>query len=126
MAKTPVSTGLCCSPITSAPLADSEAVELATVLKALADPVRLRLVSIIAAAGEGCACDFPEAVGKSQPTVSHHLTQLVNAGILTREKRGKWAWFKVNQERFDSLCACLLYTSPSPRDATLSRMPSSA
>lgn len=98
---------LCCTPILTAPLAENEAEDLAVILKALADPVRLRLVSIIAAAGEGCACDFPDQVGKSQPTVSHHLTQLVNAGILTREKRGKWAWFKVDKERFNGLCAAL-------------------
>jgi ArsR family transcriptional regulator len=75
-------------------------VELAGVLKVLADPVRLRLVSIVAAAptGEVCACDLPELVGRSQPTVSHHLSLLVRAGIFEREQRGKWAWFRLRLE----------------------------
>jgi ArsR family transcriptional regulator len=84
-------------------LGDDDAVELASVLKALADPVRLKLVSVIAANGEGCACDFPAVTGKSQPTVSHHLSQLVKAGILEREQRGKWAWFRVDADRLASV-----------------------
>ena len=98
---------LCCSPLSADTLEDHEAVELAAVLKALADPARLRLISIIATAGEGCACDFPALLGKSQPTVSHHLSQLVKAGILHREQRGKWAWFRVNESRLDALRAVL-------------------
>lgn len=101
------STALCCEPLLSAPLDESEAEVLAGVLKAMADPVRLRLVSVIASAGEGCACDFPELLGKSQPTISHHLRQLVDAGILTREQRGKWAWFKVSSDRLAEVCAIL-------------------
>ena len=98
---------LCCTPLLSEPLDDDAAVALSGVLKALADPVRLKLVSIIAAQGEGCACDLPELVGKSQPTVSHHLSQLVAAGILGREQRGKWAWFTVNQDRLSEVCSIL-------------------
>jgi ArsR family transcriptional regulator len=96
---------LCCAPLLQAPLADDEAVELAEVLKALADPVRLRLVSLIAAApgGEACTCDLPALVDRSQPTVSHHLSQLVAAGILEREQRGKWAWFRVKDDRLDAV-----------------------
>ena len=90
---------LCCPPLLSGSLTDDETDELVVVLKALADPVRLKLVNIIAASGEGCACDFPEAIGRSQPTISHHLSQLVAAGILDREQRGKWAWFRVKEER---------------------------
>lgn len=95
----------CCPGPLEAPLSEEQAVELATVLKALADPVRLRLVSLIAAAptGEMCACDLPEVLGRSQPTVSHHLTQLVRAGVLDREQRGKWAWFRVRPERLAAL-----------------------
>jgi ArsR family transcriptional regulator, arsenate/arsenite/antimonite-responsive transcriptional repressor len=91
---------LCCSPVTGGRLDEAAAVELAGVLKVLADPVRLRLVSIVAAAptGEVCACDLPEAVGRSQPTVSHHLSLLVRAGIFDREQRGKWAWFRLRPE----------------------------
>ncbi len=98
---------LCCTPIQSAPLSDDDAAALASVLKALADPVRIKLVSVIAAAGEGCACDFPELLGKSQPTISHHLRQLVDAGILEREQRGKWAWFTVSNERLAEVCSIL-------------------
>lgn len=72
-------------------------------LKALADPVRLRLVNLIAQAGEACACDLPEALDRSQPTVSHHLKVLVEAGLLEREKRGKWAWFRVRTDELQAL-----------------------
>ena len=91
---------LCCSPVTGGRLDEAAAVELAVMLKALADPVRLRLISIVASApsGEVCACDLPEAVGRSQPTVSHHLSLLVRAGIFDREQRGKWAWFRLRPE----------------------------
>lgn len=101
--------GLCCSPVTGGVLDEAAAVELAAVLKALADPVRLRLVSLIAAApnGEVCTCDLPALVDRSQPTVSHHLTQLVRAGLLDREQRGKWAWFRVRPEGFAAIRAAL-------------------
>ena len=85
----------------------AEAEALAVVLKALADPVRLQLINIIATSGEACACDLPEAVGKSQPTVSHHLKQLVEVGILDRDQRGKWAWFSLRQERLNEVCSIL-------------------
>jgi len=87
---------VCCSPVTDGVLIEDEASELAGMLKALADPVRLRLMSVIAAAPTGgiCACDLPALVDRSQPTVSHHLTQLVRAGLVHREQRGKWAWFR--------------------------------
>jgi len=98
---------VCCAPLSSSPLSDTDAELLAGVLKALADPVRVKLVSIIASAGEGCACDLPALVGKSQPTTSHHLSQLVGAGILEREQRGKWAWFTVNSDRFAEICKVL-------------------
>lgn len=96
-------TTLCCAPLLSNLLSEEDAGELAGILKALADPVRLRLVSVIAAAGEGCACDFPELLGRSQPTISHHLSQLVAAGVLEREQRGKWAWFTVDEDRLRSV-----------------------
>jgi protein-tyrosine-phosphatase len=88
----------CC--VLEAPLDEHEADTLAHQLKALADPVRLRLISMIATSPTGavCACDLPHAVGRSQPTISHHLGQLVNAGILDREQRGKWAWFRLTEQ----------------------------
>lgn len=100
---------LCCPPLLAAPLDEHDAVELAGVMKALADPVRLRLVSMIAAApaGEVCACDLATPSGRSQPTVSHHLSQLVAAGILDREQRGRWAWFRVRPDGLGAVCAAL-------------------
>jgi ArsR family transcriptional regulator len=100
---------LCCDPVTAGRMDEAAAVELAAVLKALADPVRLQLVSIIgaAAAGEVCACDLPALLDRSQPTVSHHLTQLVRAGLIDREQRGKWAWFRLRPEGFAAVRAAL-------------------
>lgn len=91
---------VCCAPVTAGVLDEATAGELAAVLKALADPVRLRLVSLIAAAPEGeiCACDLPALLDRSQPTVSHHLTLLVRAGLIDREQRGKWAWFRLRED----------------------------
>ena len=96
---------LCCAPLTAGVLDEHEAEELAGLLKVLADPARLRLLSLVAAApeGEACACDLVEPVGRSQPTVSHHLSLLVDAGLLTREKRGKWAWYRIVPERLAAL-----------------------
>ena len=95
----------CCAPVTAGVLDEDEAVELAGILKVLADPARLRLLSLVAASatGEACACDLVESVGRSQPTVSHHLSLLVDAGLLDREKRGRWAWYRVVPERLAML-----------------------
>ncbi|CAN5367856.1 metalloregulator ArsR/SmtB family transcription factor [soil metagenome] len=100
---------ICCRPLLEAPLDEGDAAELAQVLKALADPVRLRLVSMIASApdGEVCACDLAAPLGRSQPTVSHHLSQLVGAGLLEREQRGRWAWFRVRTGALAAVCAVL-------------------
>jgi ArsR family transcriptional regulator, arsenate/arsenite/antimonite-responsive transcriptional repressor len=97
----------CCPPFLRIELGEDEAEELAAVMKALADPVRLRLVSTVAnaASGEVCACDLPALLGRSQPTMSHHLGQLVQAGILDREQRGKWAWFRLRRDRLEQLGA---------------------
>lgn len=89
----------CCAPVLVEPLTDAEAEDLSSGFKVLADPVRLRLLSLIAHHGEMCACDLVEPVDRSQPTVSHHLSILVNAGLVTREQRGKWAFFRVVPER---------------------------
>lgn len=85
----------CCSPMTGTALTEDDAVELARTLKALADPTRLRLLSLIAAheGAEACVCDLIEPVGLSQPTVSHHLKVLTEAGLVTRDKRGVWAYY---------------------------------
>lgn len=99
----------CCPGVFDGALDETQAEELAVLLKALADPVRLRLVSIMAAAatGEVCACDLPALVGRSQPTISHHLSQLVVAGVVDRQQRGKWAWFRLRVDRFQALVTAL-------------------
>ncbi len=87
----------CSAPLLAGPLDDDAATELAAAFKVLADPVRLRLLSLIAAAPDGsaCSCDLEEPVGKSQPTVSHHLTVLADAGLITKEKVGRWVYCSV-------------------------------
>jgi ArsR family transcriptional regulator len=97
----------CCAPITDVCLSHDQAETLSKSLKALADPIRLRLVSIVATKGEACACDLPALLGRSQPTISHHLSLLVKAGILNREQRGKWAWFTLNREQIGAITAAL-------------------
>jgi ArsR family transcriptional regulator len=99
----------CCTPLTEGVLSADDAEELAAMFKLLADPVRLRLLSIVATApaGEACACDLTEPVDRSQPTVSHHLAALTDAGLLAREKRGKWAWYRVVPGRLAVLRAAL-------------------
>lgn len=97
----------CCSPISDAVLGEDEATELAAAFKVLADPVRLRLLSIVANADDVCACDLTEPVGRSQPTVSHHMSLLTEAGLVTREKRGKWAYYRAVPERLAVLRAAL-------------------
>ena len=89
----------CCGPVLAAPLDDLAADELAAAFKVIADPVRLRLLSLIAQAGEICSCDLAVPIGKSQPTISHHLSVLTDAGLVHREKRGKWAWYSVAPDR---------------------------
>ena len=88
---------LCCPTLLEAPLDADAAERLADALKVLADPARLRLISLIAAhpGGEACVCELTEPLGLSQPTISHHLKVLLNAGLLTREQRGVWAYFRV-------------------------------
>lgn len=94
---------LCCPGLNDPSLSEAEAEDIVVMLKALADPVRLRLMNLIARGGEACACDLPAALDRSQPTVSHHLKVLVEAGLLEREKRGKWAWFTVRTEQLQAL-----------------------
>lgn len=96
---------VCCPSILQAPLAADEAGELARGFHALADPVRLRVLSMLAAAprGEVCVCDFVGPLGKSQPTVSHHLKILVEAGLVHGERRGKWVWYSLDRARLTDL-----------------------
>ena len=97
---TPVETAACCSPLMREPISADQAERLAPLLKALADPVRLRLVSIVAASegGEACVCDLNDAFDLSQPTISHHLKVLHDVGLLDRSKRGVWVYYAVRRE----------------------------
>lgn len=99
----------CCSPVTGGVLDVDAADRLARLFKALGDPTRVRLLSMIAAAeaGEACICDLTAPVGLSQPTVSHHMKLLVDAGLVTREQRGKWAYYAVVPEALESLADAL-------------------
>ncbi|OBI47070.1 transcriptional regulator [Mycobacterium kyorinense] len=99
----------CCSPLTGAVLDSAAAERLAAVLKALAEPTRLRLVSLIAAheGAEACVCELTDPVGLSQPTVSHHLKILVEAGLIEREQRGKWAYYRLVPDVLDMLADTL-------------------
>lgn len=98
-------TGSCCGITTAGGLTREQAETNAVLLKAVADPVRLRLLSIIRASesGEACVCDLTPAVGLAQPTVSHHLKVLAEAGLIEREKRGTWAWFRLVPSRLDDI-----------------------
>jgi ArsR family transcriptional regulator len=99
----------CCTPLLREPLTASQAASLAGILKALADPTRLRLVSMVAAhaGGEACVCDLTDPLGLTQPTISHHLKVLVDAGIFSRDKRGKWAYYALVPGALDALSAVL-------------------
>jgi len=103
----PVDGAFCCAPLLAAPLDVDQADELAAAFSALADPVRLRLLSLVAEAGEVCSCDLMEPLGKSQPTVSHHTKILSEAGLITGEKRGRWVWWSVVPDRLDQLRSAL-------------------
>jgi ArsR family transcriptional regulator len=108
----PIADARTVEPTLSGPLDAAEAELLARSFAALADPVRLRLLSLIAAAGERCSCDLEEPLGKSQPTVSHHTKALAAAGLIVGEKRGKWMWWRVVPERVDALRHVLVVPAP--------------
>lgn len=93
----------CCPSVLTARLTDDEAVTLAAGFAALADPVRLRLLSLIAAEDEVCSCDLQEPLGKAQPTVSHHTKTLAEAGLIVGEKRGRWVYWRAVPERIEAL-----------------------
>jgi ArsR family transcriptional regulator len=106
---------LCCLPLTKAPLSAREADDLASVLSALSDPIRLRLLSLVAAQGEVCSCHLEKPLAKSQPTISHHTRVLADAGLIVGERRGKWMWWRIVPERLAAL-GQLLGGSPSGGD----------
>jgi ArsR family transcriptional regulator len=104
--------GACCGPITETVLDAAAAERLAAILKALAEPTRLRLVSLIAGheGAEACVCDLTAPVGLSQPTVSHHLKTLVEAGLLQRTQRGKWAYYRLVPATLEALAGVFART----------------
>jgi ArsR family transcriptional regulator len=89
----------CCASVLGAPLDEASADDLAAAFAALADPVRLRLLSLVAASGEVCSCDLMEPLGRSQPTISHHTRTLADAGLIVGERRGRWVWWRIVPDR---------------------------
>jgi ArsR family transcriptional regulator, arsenate/arsenite/antimonite-responsive transcriptional repressor len=108
-ASSPAPAEVCCAPLLREPISATQAADLARLLKALADPTRLRLVSMVAAheGGEACVCELTAPLGLTQPTISHHLKILVDAGIFTRDKRGVWAYYALVPEAMNALSAVL-------------------
>jgi ArsR family transcriptional regulator len=105
----PADTAACCAPLSAQPLSAEQAEQVAPLLKALADPVRLRLMSLVAShsGGEICACDLGESFDLSQPTISHHLKVLHDAGLVDREKRGVWVYYRARSQALISLSALI-------------------
>lgn len=105
----PAETVACCSPLSREPLSQVQAEQVAPLLKALADPVRLRLMSLVAShqGGEACVCDLNEAFDLTQPTISHHLKVLHDAGLLERDKRGVWVYYRARIEALANLGALI-------------------
>ncbi|MGN6608654.1 MAG: metalloregulator ArsR/SmtB family transcription factor [Jatrophihabitans sp.] len=111
---TPLETVACCSPLSREPLSQDAAERIAPLLKALADPVRLRLLSLIAshADGEACVCDLNDAFDLSQPTISHHLKVLHDAGLLDRDKRGAWVYYRARTDALRGVADLIGPTAP--------------
>jgi ArsR family transcriptional regulator len=105
----PAVSAACCSPLAAGPLSAEQAGQAAPLLKALADPVRLRLMSLVASheGGEACVCDLNDAFDLSQPTISHHLKVLHDAGLVDREKRGVWVYYRARTDALASLGALI-------------------
>jgi ArsR family transcriptional regulator len=106
---TPVDVKACAPSGLAAPIGRPEAEQLAVLLKAIADPTRIQLISYINASNnaEACVCNLTEPLALTQPTVSHHLKVLTDAGLIEREKRGTWVWYTVNQNRWQQIAKLL-------------------
>jgi len=109
------SDAVCCAPLSRGPLSPEQAEQVAPLLKALGDPVRLRLMSLVASrpGGEACVCDLTGEFDLSQPTISHHLKVLYEEGLLDRDKRGVWVYYKVRSQAMTSLGALIGYPGPA-------------
>src|SRR5580692_3899149 len=110
----PADPAACCAPLSAEPLTREQAEQVAPLMKALADPVRLRLMSLVAShpGGEACVCDLNDAFDLSQPTISHHLKVLNEAGLLAREKRGVWVYYRARPEAMTGLAALIGTAAP--------------
>lgn len=110
----PAGAAVCCAPLSQEPLSAEQAEQVAPLMKALADPVRLRLMSLVAShpGGEACVCDLNDAFDLSQPTISHHLKVLHDSGLLDREKRGVWVYYRARAQALASLGALIGYPAP--------------
>jgi ArsR family transcriptional regulator len=97
----------CCGPLTAIAMSEVEAGDIAQIFGALSDPVRLRMLSLVAAEDEVCSCALEEPLGKSQPTISHHTRILAEAGLITGEKRGRWMWWRIVPERLEEVSRIL-------------------
>jgi ArsR family transcriptional regulator len=111
---TPVETVACCAPLSREPMSRQQAEQVAALLRALADPVRLRLMSLVASheGGEACVCDLNDAFALSQPTISHHLKVLHEAGLLDREKRGVWVYYRARSDALAGLAGLISTAAP--------------
>jgi ArsR family transcriptional regulator len=109
MVLSPADTAACCPPLSAQPLTAGQAEQIAPMLKALADPVRLRLMSLVASheGGEACICNLNDAFDLSQPTISHHMKVLHDAGLVDREKRGVWVYYRARSQALASLGALI-------------------
>jgi ArsR family transcriptional regulator len=97
---------VCCAPLAAPVLSDEEAAATATLFRALGDPARVRIVNVLATSGEAvCVCNLVEPLGLSQPTVSHHMKKLLDAGLVDREQRGRWAYFSLKRDAVETLAA---------------------
>ena len=124
---TPADSAACCSPLSAQPLTMDQAEQVAPLLKALADPVRLRLMSLVAShqGGEACVCDLNDAFDLSQPTISHHMKVLHDAGLVDRDKRGVWVYYRARPQALAAIGA-LIGCTPLQRDPPPPRARSSA
>lgn len=105
----PSGVAACCSPLTGGVIDNATAEHLAAMFKALADPARVKLLSLIAASdgGEACICDLTGPLELTQPTVSHHMKLLVDTGLVSRDQRGKWAYYRVNDDALDRMATAI-------------------
>jgi ArsR family transcriptional regulator len=105
----------CCPSILDAPLTEAEAHDIAAAFAALSDPIRVRLLSLVASADEVCSCNLEEPLGRAQPTISHHTKILAVAGLIEGQKRGRWVWWRAVPERIDAVRAALEQHTPALR-----------